>query len=159
MKIIAGTGHRPPKIGGYKLPNPKYNYICQQTEKILLTEQPDKVISGMALGFDSWLANIAIKLGIPFIAAVPFEGQERAWPMESQKVFHKLLDRAAEVVIVSEGGYAAYKMQTRNTWMVDQCDKLIAIWDGSKGGTSNCVDYAVSKNKEIIRINPSNITI
>lgn len=157
--IIAFTGHRPNKIGGFTLPNPMYNYICQQIEKILLEQKPNKIISGMALGVDQWAANLAIRLKIPFIAAVPFKGQERTWPMESQKVFYKLLDKAAEVVIVSEGGYAAYKMQTRNTWMVDKCDKLIAIWDGSKGGTSNCVDYAVSKNKDIIRINPSNITI
>lgn len=157
--IVAFTGHRPNKLGGFKLPNPIYNYVCQQIEKTLLELKPEKVISGMALGVDQWAANVAIKLGIPFLAAVPFEGQERAWPEASQKVFHKLLDKAAEVVIVSEGGYAAFKMQVRNAWMVDHCDKLIAVWDGTPGGTGNCVNYATSKDKEIIRINPSNITI
>jgi uncharacterized phage-like protein YoqJ len=43
-------------------------------------------------------------------------------------------------------------MQIRNEWMVDRCDKLIAVWDGSKGGTGNCVDYAKSVNKDIFRI-------
>ena len=157
--IIAFSGHRPNKLGGFKVPNPTYNYICQEIEKTLLELKPEKIISGMALGVDQWAANVAIKLGIPFLAAVPFEGQERAWPEASQKVFHKLLDKAAEVVIVSEGGYAAHKMQTRNIWMVDHCDKLIAVWDGTPGGTGNCVNYAISKDKEIIRINPSNITI
>lgn len=157
--IVAFTGHRPNKIGGYKLPNPTYNYICQQIEKTLQELKPEKIISGMALGVDQWAANIAVKLGIPFLAAVPFEGQEGAWPEVSQKVFHKLLDKAAEVVIVSPGGYAAPKMQIRNEWMVDHCDKLIAVWDGTPGGTGNCVTYATSKDKEIIRINPSNIVI
>lgn len=151
---VAFTGHRPSKIGGFKLPNPTYNYICQQIEKNLLQLKPEKVISGMALGIDQWAANIAIKLGIPFIAAVPFEGQEKAWPSESQKTFFKLLDKAAEVIIVSEGGYAAYKMQIRNEWMVTHCDKLIAVWDQTPGGTGNCVKYALSVQKDIVFIDP-----
>jgi len=155
--IFAFTGHRCPKIGGFNLPNPTYNFVCQQIEKTLQGLKPEKIISGMALGVDQWAANIAIKLNIPFIAAVPFEGQEKAWPLESQKIFHKLLSKASEIVIVSEGGYAAYKMQIRNEWMVDQCDKLIAVWDGSPGGTGNCVKYAQNKDKEIIRINPTMI--
>lgn len=158
--IVAFTGHRPDKLPnketGYKLPNPTYNFVCQQIEKTLQELKPDKIISGMALGVDQWAANIAIKLGIPFIAAVPFQGQELAWPEASRKVFHKLLDRAAEVVIVSEGGYAAFKMQVRNEFMCNKCDKLLAIYNGDKtGGTANCVNYAKSIGKEILLINPN----
>jgi uncharacterized phage-like protein YoqJ len=152
--IVAFTGHRPDKLGGYKLPNPTYLHVCQQIEKTLKELQPEKVISGMALGVDQWAANIAHRLGIPFIAAVPFLGQEKAWPAASQKTFNALIKLASEVVYVSEGGYAAYKMQVRNEWMVDRCDKLIAIWDGTPGGTGNCVKYAQSKNKEIFYIKP-----
>jgi uncharacterized phage-like protein YoqJ len=158
MTIVAFTGHRPDKLPnketGYKLPNPTYIHVCQQIEKTLKELQPEKVISGMALGVDMWAANIAYKLSIPFIAAVPFLGQEKAWPESSQKTFHNLLNKAAETVIVCEGGYAAYKMQTRNCWMVDRCDKLIAVWDETPGGTGNCVSYAKSINREIILIDP-----
>ena len=54
------------------------------------------------------------------------------------------------------GGYSVFKMQLRNEWMVDHCDKLIAIFnqDETSGGTFNCVQYARSKNKDIIFINP-----
>lgn len=156
--IVAFTGHRPDKLPdkktGYKLPNPTYLHVCQQIEKILKELKPEKIISGMALGVDQWAANIAIRLNIPFVAAVPFVGQEKAWPQTSQKIFNKLIEKAAEVVIVSEGGYAAYKMQIRNEWMVDNCNKLIAVWDQSPGGTGNCVNYAKSKNKDIIFIDP-----
>lgn len=152
--IVSFTGHRPDKLGGYNLPNPTYLHVCRQIDKALRELKPEKVISGMALGVDQWAANIAIKLGIPFIAAVPFTGQEKAWPPQSQKVFNNLLSKAAEVVIVSEGGYSAFKMQIRNQWMVDRADLVMAIWDGSKGGTGNCVEYAKSKNKEIFYIDP-----
>ena len=38
--------------------------------------------------------------------------------------------------------------------MVDLADKVIAVWDGSKGGTGNCVRYAGKRGKEIIRVVP-----
>jgi uncharacterized phage-like protein YoqJ len=152
--IVAFAGHRPDKLGGYKLPNPTYIRVCQKIDAALQELKPDKVISGMALGVDQWAANIAHKLGIPFIAAVPFEGQELAWPQPSQKMFRQLLKLACEIVVVSPGGYSASKMQIRNEWMVDHCDKLIAVWDESPGGTGNCVSYAKSQNKNILFINP-----
>lgn len=152
--IVGFTGHRPDKLGGYKVPNPTYIKVCQKIDTTLRDLQPEKVISGMALGIDQWAANIAYKLGIPFIAAVPFEGQESAWPQPSQKAFRLLLKRASEIVIVSPGGYAPAKMQIRNEWIVDNSNKLIAVWDGSPGGTGNCVNYAKSKNRDILFINP-----
>jgi uncharacterized phage-like protein YoqJ len=152
--IVAFTGHRPDKLGGYKLPNPTYIKVCQQIDKILKELKPEKVISGMALGVDQWAAMIAYKLGIPFLAAIPFEGQENKWPPESQKTFNLLRRLASEEVIVSPGVYATSKLQTRNEWMVDNCDKLIAVWDETPGGTANCINYAKSIGREIIFIDP-----
>jgi len=152
--IVAFTGHRPDKLGGYKLPNPTYIKVCQEIEKALTELKPEKVISGMALGVDQWAAYIAVKMKIPFVAAIPFEKQESKWPLQSQETYHKLVKLASEQVIVSPGGYSAEKMQIRNKWMVDHCDKLIAIWDGTSGGTGNCVTYAKSVGKDIYLINP-----
>lgn len=156
--IVAFTGHRPDKLGGYVLPNPTYKSICAKIETALKELKPEKVISGMALGIDQWAANIAFKLGIPFLAAVPFIGQDGKWPLESRRIYKILLARATETVIVSEGAYAAAKLQVRNEWMVDQLqnpdDVLIACWDGSKGGTGNCVAYAEKQKKMIYRIVP-----
>ena len=158
MTVIACTGHRPDKLPnketGYKLPNPTYIHVCQEIEKALKQFQPTKCISGMALGSDQYFASVCIKLGIDWIAAVPFEGQEKAWPQQSQKTYHQLLKRASEIVIVSPGGYSPEKMQIRNCWMTDKADQMIAIWDGTKGGTKNCIDYAQSIGKPIYFIDP-----
>ena len=152
--ILAGTGHRPQKLGGFNIPNQTYINVCQQIKQILINQKPDKVISGLALGFDQWFAYIAYSLNIPFIAAVPFIGQESVWNDKSKKIYKNLLNKAADVVIVSEGGYSNEKLQIRNEYMVDHCDKLIACWDGKPSGTANCVNYAKSKSKEILLINP-----
>jgi uncharacterized phage-like protein YoqJ len=154
--IVAFTGHRPNKLGGYNLPNPTYIKVCLEIDKHLRELKPEKVISGMALGVDQWAANIAIKLQIPLLAAVPFEGQEKKWPEHSRIIYQKLLAKASEMVYVCSPGYSNSKMQERNKWMVDQCDILIAVWDGTAGGTGNCVKYAqsVKKTDEIIFIDP-----
>lgn len=158
--IISFTGHRPNKLPdqktGYDLNNPTNTYIANQIENKLLGLKPEKIISGMALGVDTIAANVAVKLNIPFIAAIPFIGQESKWPEKSQKIYRDLLCKASEKIIVSSGSYTSYKMQIRNQYMVDNSDILIAVFDGSSGGTKNCVDYAISKNKQIIYINPKN---
>lgn len=152
--IIAFTGHRPNKIGGFRLPNPTYLHICRQLDQVLCELKPTECISGMALGVDQYAASVCIKLGIPFTAAIPFLGQEKSWPPSSQAIYRKLLTKSAKQVIVSEGGYSAHKMQVRNEWMTDNCDILLAVWDGTTGGTANCVKYAEKIGKPIRIINP-----
>ena len=40
--------------------------------------------------------------------------------------------------------------------MVDNSDVLIACWNGTSGGTANCVKYAEKTGNKIYRINPDN---
>lgn len=123
--------------------------------EVLDREKPAAIISGMALGTDQIWAICGIHREMPVIAAVPFEGQEGNWPNKSKKLYRDILAKPNVLkVVVCEGGYEAYKMQARNKWMVDHCDKLVAVWDGTEGGTANCVKYAESIGKQVIRINP-----
>ena len=145
--IVAGTGHRPNKLGGYT--RDAQTRLFNTAIKSLEHLQPTKLISGMALGWDQALARACVELNIPFIAAVPFAGQETVWPAASQREYRELCEAASDFIIVSPGGYSAAKMQIRNEWMVDHCDRVLALWDGSPGGTRNCVDYAKTVNKPI----------
>lgn len=123
----------------------------------LIELAPEKAVSGMALGIDQDFVSVCIDLRISFIAAVPFLGQESQWPAESQRLYFALLDRAEKVEYVCEPGYAPWKMQKRNEWMVDwigEDGRLLAIWDGSQGGTGNCVRYADQLGRKIVRIDP-----
>lgn len=152
--ILAVTGHRPNKIGGYNLNSPLRTVVRQEMEQFLLEHKPELGISGMALGVDQDFAKLCIKHSIPFVAAIPFEGQESRWPKESQDEYNEILEHAKEIAFIAPKGYAAYKMQKRNRWMVDRSTDVLAIWDGTTGGTANCVAYAEAINKPIHRINP-----
>lgn len=148
--IVAGTGHRPSKLGGHDVATSKR--LVDLAGNFLRMEKPDKVISGMALGWDQALAWAAFDLDIPFIAAVPFDGQESRWSSVDQQWFVDLLKLAEEVVHTSEPGYAVWKMQHRNKWMVDNADHVVALWDGSAGGTANCIKYAERVGKPITNL-------
>lgn len=145
--IIAATGHRPDKLGGYD--EKTRRALGAMATEYLHYERPTFVISGMALGWDQAVAAAAVVLGIPFIAAVPFDGQERMWPQHSQTRYRRLLAHAERVEIIVERKLPfniAGAMQTRNEWMVDEANKLMALWDGSSGGgTCNCIRYAEKK--------------
>ncbi len=154
---IAVTGHRPHKLGNeYNGIGPFSDHIRKELQFVIETMRPKVIITGMALGVDTIWAQLAITNEIDFVAAIPFKGQELAWPYDSQQRYHKILKhRLCLEHVVSTGGYASYKMQLRNEWMVRNCDLLVAVYDGTEGGTGNCVKYAESISKSILRINPN----
>ena len=114
--------------------------------------RPKEVISGMALGWDQAIAHAAYLEKIPFVAAIPFRGQELMWPKHSQELYNSLVKVASEVEIICSGEYSPSKMQTRNEWMVNNSSHVMALWDGTGGGTKNCVDYALKINKPVINV-------
>lgn len=157
---IAVTGHRPDKIGGYDRNNQIRIGIRKKLYKLLNNLKPDKAISGMALGVDQDFVEVALELKIPVIAAIPFIGQEKEWiTKESKEYYHFLLSKCELQHVVCDGGYAPWKMNVRNKWMVDNSELIIAVWNGSSGGTANCVKYAMSKNKPVIRFNPNSLDL
>lgn len=149
--ILAGTGHRPPKLGGYSpAASAHVLRVARRALEEFIAKDPSlSVMSGMALGWDTALASAALDLGFPLACIVPFEGQESKWPPASQTAYYKILARAKAIVIVSPGSYSADKMQIRNEYMVDHCDHILALWDGTSGGTANCLRYASSKDRPV----------
>lgn len=155
--IVAGTGHRPDKLvvpGHAAYSDDQLECLTRFAERILIEEEPRRVISGMAQGWDMALAHAATNLRIPWTAAVPFAGQERRWPKETQAHYRALLALADKIVMVSPGGYSPYKMQVRNEYMVRHAWRVLALWDGSAGGTANCVEFAGSIERDVRNVWP-----
>ena len=155
-KVVAGTGHRPDKLGGFNPATDQKTLIIAR--KAIEVMQPSKVISGMALGWDTCLALAALEKSIPLIAAVPLRGFDSKWLRESREAYQDILDCADEIVYVDEvagygiqgvaaGVYHVGKLQKRNEWMVDNCDVIAALWNRTSGGTKNCIDYAIKKRR------------
>ena len=134
-----------------------HDRVRARVREKLLELRPDEAISGMAQGLDQWAAEVCCDLGIPFVAAVPFPGQELDWPWPAQQQYYTLLNRATRVHLVCPDpplnrGEAIERLHARNHWMVEHSDALVAAWDGSKGGTFECIKYAEKVGRVIHRI-------
>jgi len=143
-----------------------------------LDEKDFKFIFGGAIGIDQVVFSICeelkqtiVKHGIFTIKlelAIPFEKQASKW-FERDVDRYELQKQHADIVTfvdsiegyefkgVPVGEYHPAKMQIRNRYMVNNSDIVIAVWNGSKGGTANCVNYAKKQGKEIIVMNPDEI--
>lgn len=120
--------------------------------RALIEQWPSFVISGMALGVDQWAAQEAVDLGIPYIAALACDNPEAPWPLPSKERYRALLAKARQIVVVSPGEFKPWKLQRRNEWMVDNCHRVLAVHDGSSGGTYNCIKYAESVGRPVERL-------
>ncbi len=149
--IVAFSGHRPPKLGlSWAGDEQRDLDVIADMADMLVRLKATSVITGMALGIDQLAARAAIRRGIPFDAYIPFPGQESRWPLVRRDAYHQLLDQARSVWYISKT-YSAAAFQKRNVHMVDDADVLLAYFDGSPGGTKNCIDYAVSIGQEVIK--------
>lgn len=175
---VCFTGHRPDRLGtGYVIEGERvvaYSELLKTEIVKLIDEGAREFISGGALGIDQiafWTVN-KLQADYPHIrniVAIPFKQQYTAWHRNPRVVawYHEMIKRADEVVYVDSlentpwvnprlpvGSYHASKMQLRNQYMVDNADTVIAVWNGSRGGTGNCVAYAQEENKRIIQLKP-----
>lgn len=157
--VLAATGHRPHKLDNdYDLVTELTKRIMDRVRDVVKEKKPSKMISGMALGFDTMFALVAIELDLPLIAAIPCDNQDKMWPQKSKNLYHKILSYPkCEAKVICPGPYAGWKMLKRDCWMVDNCTDLLACWDGTDGGTGHTVKYAQEVVTPIIRINPDDI--
>ncbi|ATF13580.1 DUF1273 domain-containing protein [Brevibacillus brevis X23] len=156
------TGHRPDRYGHYDIKHEKNKPIIRALtgaiEMLIEEEKINRFISGGALGVDTlgFFSVHKIKEKYPNIKnilAVPFDDQDRKWSPEQKKWYRRMIELADEIIYVdtlseyalkdmTAGKYHPAKLQKRNEYMVDHSYAVVAVWDGSNGGTGNCVRYA-----------------
>jgi|GEM_PF-2397191 len=172
-KTACFTGHRPNKLFGYERDN--YLQLVQAlTDAVesLYTKGYTRFITGGAQGADQlafWAVNRIKKVhpDVENIIYAPFKGQGRQWQVDTlfgQNQYALMLEMADSVVYLQEEltvyTHIVKALFERNHRMVDDSDLVIGIYqDGdfqkaSKGGTTECLKYAYSKNKLIEIINP-----
>lgn len=159
--ILGVTGHRPQKITNYNS-----DRLLALAVQCLKRYEPDKIITGMALGWDTAIAQAALMLSIPYIAAVPFQSQDSKWCDSDKAIYEDLLWKSDKIVQVDTqpgytcnkadiGHYHLSKMFTRNRWIVDNSDEILALYNGSEekfSGTRHCLNYAHNVNKKVINV-------
>lgn len=115
----------------------------------LLDEQPDTVITDLQLGFGQAVATAALEHGIPVVAYIAHMGQGDRWSKADNERYQSLIRRCKINLIrpsvPANDAVAAELVARCHEAMVDNCNLVLALWDGSDGGTANCVRYAEDK--------------
>ena len=144
------TGHRPEKLT-----------MDEVTLYAVLSDAIDRsikdgfttFISGMARGVDIVAAEIVLKKkegnsNLRLICALPHPDFEKRWSDEWQKRYHHVLLNADLVKTVSRE-FSRQSYQMRNEWMVKHSARVLAFFNGAKGGTRNTIQYAESQGIEV----------
>ena len=143
--VCCFTGHRPKKLNA-----------DEQTVKAALALKIEEAIadgysvfiSGMAHGVDLWAAEAVLEAKaahpeIKLLCAFPFLKKRFDSEEESVK------ERADEVTFIS-GQYHRTCFALRDRWMVDHSSRVIAVFNGSEGGTAKTIGYARATGRDVI---------
>ena len=144
MRGVCFTGHRPEKLSRS---NDAIKADLESAIRQAVEDGLHVFITGMARGVDIWAAQIVLKLrnegsNVKLICACPYKGFESHWSQDWQRQYKEILAAADFVEYISEG-YSRACFQIRNEWMVNHAARVIAVFNGEKGGTKNTIDYAV----------------
>ena len=153
IMIVAGTGHRPKYCPCLYDPNHEWLLkLKNNIKKELIDNKVTCVISGMALGWDTWLAQVALEMNIPVWAYIPFKGQEKKWPEISKKEYERIVKNAKYVKYFADAYIGKDLFLRRDKGMVDDADMIFSLLNPevNSGGTFYTVGYAKEKDKKII---------
>ena len=119
-------------------------------------------ICGGAIGSDTWFAKSVLKHKeqypqIKLIICQPCQEQDKLWNPKQKEEYKKILDKADEVILVSDLPYAAFLMLKRNEFMLARADYVLSIYNfKGSGGTFDTLKKAENLEyiKEILIIKP-----
>ncbi len=160
---ICFTGHRSQKLP-WRFNEEDKRCIAM---KITLRTEIEKAIQmgyknflcGMALGFDMICAEIVLDLkkqynDIKLIGALPCKTQDIKWSEKDRKRYRELLDKLDGIRCIYDDYIGAECMLERNMYMVNNSSLMIALFNGSSGGTKFTIDYARKQGLKVIIIKP-----
>lgn len=158
------TGHRPQSLPwGFR----ENDFRCAALKNALREEILNMIrennvrhfISGIALGVDTWAAEIVLELRdkkacpITLECALPCEGQANRWPENDRERYFSIISRCDKKTLL-QAHYTADCMHKRNRYMVEHSEFVIAVWNGTPSGTGMTVAYARETGKEVRVIRP-----
>lgn len=152
-KSCCFTGHRAlPESGLAQIRERLRREIAALAERGVTT-----FLAGGALGFDTLAAQEVLRLkfsglpGIKLVLVLPCLGQEAKWDSVDVAAYRTLIREANEVIYTGDV-YTRSCMFVRNRYLADHSRVCLCYLSREKGGTAYTVNYARSKNLEIINL-------
>ena len=146
-KLPWGTDERDPRCAALK------RSIARELEGLYLRGYRH-FISGMARGSDLYFAEAVLELkekypAVTLEGAVPCQSQADHWPEGERARWRSIRDRCDLETMVQQN-YDRWCMHRRDRYMVDRSAAILAVFDGTPGGTMYTLNYAMNKKLEIL---------
>ena len=132
--LVAWTGHRPDIF----LDGAAARAIVETEARTQRAAGAGGFLVGGQRGVDTWAAQAAISLAVPFSVVLPGDPEEfaRDWAEADRKALLDTLTQAVAVRVV--GGYSL-----RNRLLATESQLLVVVWTGTRGGgTAETIDLA-----------------
>lgn len=153
--VVAGTGSRSLQTATPAAKKAVMEYLTQQFTSLKEKYGDNlRIMTGMAEGFDTAMARVALNLDIKYIAVIPNKGYGRYYWMNNSvtgtnryREFTDYLSNADEVVYVMEDVHRSNDLYlngvhsnfVRNDYMVE-CANAFYVYDPKSRGTAHCFD-------------------
>ena len=157
-KVCCFTGHRPQSLPWrFREDDPRCRDLKQRLFEAMINavaeEGVRKFLSGMALGTDIWAAEKVLRLReelpITLTCVLPCRDQDARWSEEAKRRYAAVLEQCDEKILLQES-YTPDCFNRRNRYMVDHSQLLLAVHDGSPGGTRYTIEYALRQRRDVL---------
>lgn len=151
--VLSITGHRPKKLKLIRIDEFDLLYEFALSKLKTIISKTDTLLCGMQSGWDLACGVAGITIGCQLKSVLPYP-DFKPYEVKPSRYWLKAFDavRLKSVAVISvsqEPGYKVFKLFKRNEFLVDNSDRVLALWNGSTSGTSHCIEYAKLYNKPV----------
>lgn len=146
--IIAGTGHRPKYCPcKYKDNHPWLINLKKRLSNYLIEirdhHDDDIIRAGGAIGWDTWLAQVALELDFTLHLFLPFPDQGKNWPSSSRNEYERIKSEAHMINFTADEYYPDVFLD-RDVQMITGSDTVVSLLNPEvdSGGTYYTVQEA-----------------
>ena len=114
-------------------------------------------ISALAEGADTLFAEAALSVHVPLEVVRPFSCYADDFPTEQSRGRYRTLAAAArKQTKLRFTARSAHAYEAAMRWVVENCDVLVAAWDGGpargRGGTARAVRHAALIGRPVVQL-------
>jgi len=177
-KVFSFIGHRPKDLGGFDeddLINKWVKFSLKvMVGQVVKVHKRVSFLCGGQPGTELWAAeevlryknyhednkvNMGIVLPFPEISGRNHEGNpvsKKPWPLVSHNRLEKACEEADEVNILSEGPYSAWRIRSRDEWVISRSHGLITVLKSGveTGPIINAIKFAEKCGVQVCVIDP-----
>lgn len=159
MKKITFFGAKMQDLGGFtETPIQKQikENIKQALAKVIAEQEGSMpcVLTGLNIGMETWAAEAAMSLKVPYHVYIPFDNPHQKWPKRVQMQYLYLLKQAAKKVQLDTGEFDIKKLHAKEIKLIDEADIICTAYNMVPG----IMKYIERSGKTVIDIMPKEET-